>query len=63
MQFVQYIVGLSVKDSWMENKPNIVGTILLAILAVIGIAWKTEGVLLNRKILRNRAKRTEVWWR
>ena len=47
----------------MENKPNIIVTILLAITALVALLWKTEGVLLNRQIKRNRAKRGEIWWR
>jgi len=48
----------------MENKQTNAGGIILAIIALLGLAWKAEGALLNRKVLRNRAKRSEYWtWR
>ncbi len=48
----------------MEKDQNKTGGILLAIIAIIGLAWKLEGALLDRKIQRNRAKRSEYWsWR
>ena len=47
----------------MDNKPRVFGSILIVILAIIGLAWRAEGALLDRKIKRSRAKRGEIWWR
>lgn len=48
----------------MNKEQNNAGGIILAIIALLGLAWKAEGALLDRKIKRNRAKRSEYWtWR
>lgn len=48
----------------MDKEQNKTGGILLAIIALIALAWRAEGALLNRQVLRNRARRSKYWtWR